>query len=120
MINFNGLRGSGKTVNLVKTAKMDYKLGHSPVILTIRKDMEDIYRRAGLPNEIPVITYNDYLKNPSDYITSDIFIDEVEIFLQTICFRNGGRIVAFTSEKENVEEIRREDWDKNYNTSKEI
>ena len=114
MINFNGLRGSGKTVNLVKTAKMDYKLGHRPVIVTIRKDMEEIYRSAGLPNEIPVITYTDYLKDPSYYMTADLFIDEVEVFLQSICFRNGGHIAAFTSEKENVEELHRSDWDKDY------
>ena len=114
MINFNGLRGSGKTVNLVKTAKLDYRLGHRPVIVTITKDMEDIYRHAGLPNEISVITYNEYLKNPGDYINADLFIDEVEIFLQSICFRHGGHIAAFTSEKENVEELHRSDWDKDY------
>lgn len=114
MINFNGLRGSGKTVKLVKTAYLDYKLGYRPVIVTIQKDMEEIYRNAGLPNEIPVITYNEYLKNPSDYMDASIFIDEAEIFLQRVCFRNGGHIAAITTEKENLEELRRSDWDKNY------
>ena len=89
MINFNGLRGSGKTVKLVKTAYLDYKLGYRPVIVTIQKDMEEIYRNAGLPNEIPVITYNEYLKNPSDYMDASIFIDETEIFLQRVCYREG-------------------------------
>ena len=117
MINFNGLRGSGKTVKLVKTAELDYKLGNRPVILTIRKDMEEIYRNAGLRNEISVITYNDYLKNPSDYMNADIFIDEAEIFLQRVCFRNGGNVAAITTEKENLEELRRSDWDKNYKES---
>ena len=114
MINFNGLRGSGKTVSIVKTAEIDYKLGHHPVILTIQKDMEEIYRNAGLPKEISVITYNEYLKNPSDYVNADIFIDEVEIFLQNVCFRHGSRVAAITTEKENLKELHRSDWDENY------
>ena len=86
MINFNGLRGSGKTVKLVKTAELDYKLGNRPVILTIRKDMEEIYRNAGLRDEISVITYNDYLKNPSDYMNADIFIDLPMVSISIVIF----------------------------------
>ena len=35
MINLNGARGSGKTVNLVKLANNNYELGHLSVIITI-------------------------------------------------------------------------------------
>ncbi len=113
MINLNGLRGSGKTVNLIKLANTNFELGHLSVIITTRLYMIDTYKNAGLNEYIPIITLREYLDNPKAFDGYDIFIDELENFLSTGLFTHGN-LKAFTTEKENVKEIKREDWDKTY------
>lgn len=113
MINLNGLRGSGKTVNLVKLANTNYKLGHLSVIITVKPHMENIYKNAGLNENIPIITLREYLQYPEKFCRYDIFVDELEYVLTTSLFTQG-TLRAFTTEKENVTELKREDWDKNY------
>ncbi len=113
MINFNGLRGSGKTVNLVKLANTNYKLGHLSVIITVMPHMKFIYKNAGLNEDIPVITLRQYLEDPKAFDGYDIFVDELEYVLTTNLFTYGN-LRAFTTEKENVKELKREDWDKSY------
>lgn len=113
MINLNGVRGSGKTVNLVKLANNNYELGHLSVIITIWPHMRFIYKNAGLNENIPVITLRQYLEDPKAFDSYDIFIDELEYVLSTNLFIHGN-LRAFTTEKENVKELKREDWDKNY------
>ncbi len=113
MINLNGVRGSGKTVNLVKLANTNYELGHLSVIITVKPYMTNIYKTAGLNENIPVITLREYLEYPEKFYRYDIFVDELEYVLTTSLFTQG-TLRAFTTEKENVTEIKREDWDKNY------
>ena len=113
MINLNGLRASGKTVNLVKLANTSFKLGHLVVVIALRKDLEAIYRRAGLLDDIKVITYKEYVTYMPEYAKYDIFVDEIEYFLKQEIFKVGN-LASITSEEENTEHISRSDWDKDY------
>ena len=113
MINLNGLRASGKTVNLVKLANTSFKLGHPVVVIALRKDLEGIFRRAGLLEDIRVITYKEYVSCMPEFAKYDIFVDEIEYFLKMEIFKVGN-LASVTSEEENLEHLSRSDWDKDY------
>ena len=112
MINLNGERGSGKTTQIIKLANISYNLGHKPVVIIPNLLMERFYREMGLNDHIAVITPKFYLDYKQQFKNSDIFIDEAEYLLKSIF--NYGNLAVITTEKENIKEIKREDWDKDY------
>ena len=114
MININGERGSGKTTEIVKLANASYDLGHKPILIVPSLTMEYFYKckEIGLNDHIPLISPKFYLGHKEQFRDRDLFIDEAEYLLESIF--NCGNVAAITTEKENIKEIRREDWDKNY------
>lgn len=112
MININGARGSGKTTQIIKLANTSYDLGHRPVVIVPSLTMERLYKEMGLKDTIEVITPRFYLEYKEQFKNRDIFIDEAEYLLKSIF--NCGNLVVITTEKENITEIKREDWDKEY------
>ena len=112
MININGERGSGKTTEIIKLANASYDLGHKPILIVPSLTAERFYKEKGLNDHIAVITPKFYLEHKEQFRDRDIFIDEAEYLLESIF--NCGNLAAITTEKENIKEIRREDWDKNY------
>ena len=118
MINLNGERGSGKTTQLIKLANTSYALGHNPVFIVPSLTMECFYKANGLNDNIEIITPRFYLEHKEYFRDRDIFIDEAEYLLKSIF--NYGNLAVITTEKENIKEIKREDWDKDYALDKMI
>lgn len=112
MINLNGERGSGKTTQLIKLANTSYELGHNPIVIVPSLTMERFYKENGLNDNIAVITPKFYLDYKQQFKNSDIFIDEAEYVLKSMF--NCGNLAVITTEKENLRELRRKDWDKTY------
>lgn len=112
MINLNGERGSGKTTQIIKLANTSYELGHNPVVIVPGLTAERFYKGMGLNDNIAVITPRFYLEHKEYFKDRDIFIDEAEYLLKSIF--NYGNLAVITTEKENIKEIKREDWDKDY------
>jgi len=113
MVNLNGLRASGKTLNLVLLANKNYNLNKYynlnklTAIITPFKKMEEVYFKYNLNKDIPIITMKEYLENKFKYENYDLFVDELEYIMASDVFTSGN-LKAYTSDKENLLEVKRQ------------
>lgn len=107
-----GNRGSGKTVELVKEANTLAAQGHKVIMITSHKVFEEIFKNYGLSDKVQVVTFKEYQRNSignDSYKNADILIDEIDIFLKAILNNN---VASITANKEDMFEVKREDWSK--------
>ena len=119
---YYGKRGAGKTVKLLLDAEARVNEGVQPVFITpTRKESERLKRQVRQLNlsydKMLFLTYKQF-KDPaisSSFISGKykVYIDELEYLLKTLL--NNADFTATIGTEFFMPEVKREDWDKNYN-----